>query len=64
MRTADHPDTALAVFWPGAPSGVWSLHLIALAVVAAVSSMVAAATGQRGGSTGVASFGVEGAVPP
>jgi hypothetical protein len=63
MRTADHADTAHAGFWPAAPSGRWSLSLIAPAGVATVSSMVAVATGRRDGCRDVTSAGVEGAVP-
>jgi hypothetical protein len=63
MRTADHADTAYAGIWPAAHSGRWSLRLIAPAGVATVASMVAVATGRRGGCTDVTSAGVEGAVP-
>jgi hypothetical protein len=63
MRTADHADTAHAGLWPAAHSGRWLLDLIALAAVATVSSMVAVATGQRGGAAGVTPPGAEGAVP-
>lgn len=63
MRTAVHADTAHAGLWPAAHSGRWPLDLIALAAVATVSSMVAVATGQRGGPAGVTSPGTEGAVP-